>query len=215
LFRATFGPTESSITRLRELGYQGWIEEQMQMPATFMLPVTRKRNPPRWGEHVNSWLVIATNADDQLRQRVAYALSQFFVVSDQGGLGKQQAALSNYYDILIANSFGNFRSLLQQVTLSPIMGDYLSMKGNQKPNPEKGIRPDENYARELLQLFSVGLVQMNIDGSVLVDEYDIPKPTYDQQVVKRLPTGTIRKTPTGTHQWWPITNAMTPVRRLY
>ena len=68
-------------------------------------------NPPRWGEHVNSWLTVATHAEDQLRQRVAYALSQFFVVSDQGCLGGQQAALSNYYDILIANSFGNFRGL--------------------------------------------------------------------------------------------------------
>jgi len=184
LFRATFGPTESSIDRLRDLGYQAWIEEQMQMPPTYMLPVTRQHNPPQWGEHVNSWLTIATNADDQLRQRVAYTLSQFFVASDQGGLGEQQAALSNYYDILIANSFGNFRSLLEQVTLSPIMGDYLSMKGNQKPDPEKGIRPDENYARELLQLFSIGLVQMNIDGSVRVDEYDIPIPTYDQPVIE-------------------------------
>lgn len=68
-------------------------------------------NPPRWGEHFNSWLKVATHADDQLRQRVAYALSQFFIVSDQGGLGGQQAVLSNYYDILIANSFGNFRGL--------------------------------------------------------------------------------------------------------
>jgi len=184
LQRATFGPTETSIARLRELGYNAWIAEQIQMPATFMLPVTRRHNPPRWGEHVNSWQVIATNAEDQLRQRVAFSLSQFFVVSDQSGLGGEQAALSNYYDILIANSFGNFRQLMELVTLSPIMGDYLSMKGNQKPNPEKGIRPDENYARELLQLFSIGLVQMETDGTVALDEFDVPRPTYDQQTIE-------------------------------
>ena len=184
LRRATFGPTEQSIQRLRELGYTGWIAEQMQKPATFMLPVTRKHNPPRWSEHVNSWLVNATNADDQLRQRVAFALSQFFVVSDQGGLGDQQAALSNYYDLLIANSFGNFRALLELVTLSPIMGDYLSMKGNQKPDPQNNIRPDENYARELLQLFSIGLVQMDLDGTVLLDDDGVPLPTYDQNVIE-------------------------------
>ena len=186
LQRASFGPTETSIRQLRELGYAGWIAEQLQKPATFMLPITRRQNPPRWGEHVNSWQVVATNADDQLRQRVAFALSQFFVVSDQGGLGDEQAALSNYYDILIANSFGNFRQLLELVTLSPIMGDYLSMKGNQKPDPENGIRPDENYARELLQLFSIGLVQMKPDGTVLLDENSVPLPTYDQQVIEAV-----------------------------
>ncbi len=184
LFRATFGPTESSIAHLRDVGYKAWISEQLQLPPTFMLNETRKQNPPRWGEHVNSWLKVTTHADDQLRQRVAYALSQFFVVSDQGGLGDQQAALSNYYDILIANSFGNFRELMELVTLSPVMGDYLSMKGNQKPNQEKGIRPDENFARELLQLFSIGLVQMETDGSLKLDQNNVPLPTYDQETIE-------------------------------
>jgi len=184
LMRATFGPTEASIQNLRDIGYASWVRDQMQLPATFMLDVTRKHNPPRGAEHVTSWLNVATTANDQLRQRVAYALSQFFVVSDQGGLGQQQAALSNYYDILIANSFGNFRELMELVTLSPIMGDYLSMKGNQKPDSQKGIRPDENYARELLQLFSIGLVQMELDGTVRLDENGVPEPTYDQQIIE-------------------------------
>lgn len=184
LQRATFGPTTEEISRLRDLGYAGWISDQIQKPATYLLPVTRKHNPPRWGEHVNSWLVNSTLADDQLRQRVAFALSQFFVASDQGGLGDQQAALSNYYDILVANSFGNFRELIEQVTLSPIMGDYLSMKGNQKPDVENGIRPDENYARELLQLFSIGLVQLEIDGSIVADDDGIALPTYSQEIVE-------------------------------
>ena len=184
LQRATFGPTLADVTDLSEDGYWAWIDTQLQMPATFMLPLTRQRPEPRWLEHVNSWFKLSVNAPDQLRQRVAYALSQFFVVSGDGELGGQPAALSNYYDILIAHSFGNFRDLLEQVTLSPVMGNYLSMKGNQKPDPEKNIRPDENYARELLQLFSIGLVQLDLNGNVQTDAAGIPLPTYNQETVE-------------------------------
>ncbi len=184
LHRASFGPTSEEIEHLQAVGYTNWIAEQMQLPATYLLPETRDRSEPRWREQVNSWLTVSTVAEDQLRQRVAFALSQFFVVSGQGDLAENPAALSNYYDILLANSFGNFRQLLEQVTLSPVMGSYLSMKGNQKPDPEKNIRPDENYARELLQLFSIGLVQLNIDGTVKTDASGIPLPTYDQAIVE-------------------------------
>lgn len=184
LHRATFGPRPDEIAELKESGYARWIESQLQMPATFMLPITRQRSEPRWLEHVNSWFKLTVKSPDQLRQRVAYALSQFFVVSGASELGGQPAALANYYDILIANSFGNFRDLLEQVTLSPVMGNYLSMKGNQKPDRENHIRPDENYARELLQLFSIGLVQLNPDGSVKLDDKGLPIPTYNQQTVE-------------------------------
>ena len=186
LHRASFGPRLDDIEALTIKGYSAWIEEQLQMPASFMLPLTRQRNEPRWLEHVNSWFKLSVNAPDQLRQRVAYALSQFFVVSGEGELGGQPAALANYYDILIAHSFGNFRDLIEQVTLSPVMGNYLSMKGNQKPDPESNIRPDENYARELLQLFSIGLVQLNIDGSVITDSDGVPLPTYNQEIVENF-----------------------------
>lgn len=184
LHRATFGPSTESISDLRDAGYASWINNQLQLPATFMLPITRQRSEPRWREHINSWLNLSVNAEDQLRQRVAYALSQFFVVSGNGELAEQPAALANYYDILLAHSFGNFRELLEQVTLSPVMGNYLSMKGNQKPDSENNIRPDENYARELLQLFSIGLVQLNPDGTVQKDAQGIPIPTYTQEVVE-------------------------------
>lgn len=184
LQRATFGPRLEDISELINTGYAEWIETQLQMPATFMLPITRERREPRWLEHINSWFKLSVNAKDQLRQRVAYSLSQFFVVSGNGELGGQPAALSNYYDILLAHSFGNFRDLLEQVTLSPVMGNYLSMKGNQKPDTENNIRPDENYARELLQLFSTGLVKLNLDGSVQTDADGIPLPTYNQETVE-------------------------------
>lgn len=184
LHRTSFGPRDEDITRLRDAGYANWIFQQMQMPPSFLLPLTRERAEPRWGEHVTNWLELSVQSEDQLRQRVAFALSQLFVVSDQEGLGQQQAALANYYDLLIVNSFGNFRDLLEQVTLSPVMGEYLSMKGNQKADVEKNIRPDENFAREVLQLFTIGLVQLNTDGTVKRDADNIPIPTYDQEVVE-------------------------------
>ena len=184
LHRASFGPRDEDISKLREAGYANWIHQQLQLPPSFLLPLTRERAEPRWGEHVTNWLELSVLAEDQLRQRVAFALSQLFVVSDQDGLGQQQVALANYYDILIANSFGNYRDLLEQVTLNPVMGEYLSMKGNQKADVEKNIRPDENFAREVLQLFSIGLVKLNSDGTVQSDADGIPVPTYDQEVVE-------------------------------
>ena len=147
LHRASFGPTADDIDALMGIGYRDWLTTQLSLPPTFMLPPTRERSEPRWAEHVNSWFKLAVNAPDQLRQRTAFALSQLLVVSDRNELSAQQVALANYYDILIANSFGNFRTLLEQVTLSPVMGDYLSMKGNQKADPANNIRPDDNYAR--------------------------------------------------------------------
>lgn len=186
LHRATFGPTRDSIDALRNIGFSAFIEQQLQVPPTFLLPVTRARSEPRWREHVNGWMKNSVNAPDQLRQRVAYALSQFFVVSGEGELDQHPVALANYYDILIAGSFGNFRDLLEDVTLSPVMGNYLSMKGNQKTDAANHIRPDENYARELLQLFSIGLVELNQNGTVVVDEDNIPVPTYDQEIVENF-----------------------------
>jgi len=184
LHRATFGPRADDIDTLLRTGYADWLSMQLNLPPTFMLPHTRARAEPRWAEHVNSWFKIAVNAPDQLRQRTAFALSQLMVVSDRNELSDQQAALANYYDILIAHSFGNFRTLLEEVTLSPVMGDYLSMKGNQKADPLKNIRPDENYAREILQLFSIGLSKLNADGSVITDDEGLPVPTYDQRTVE-------------------------------
>ncbi len=185
LHRASFGPTETTTSALLENGYAEYITGQMQLSPTFLLPVTRERSSPRWLEHINSWFKTSVNAQDQLRQRVAYALSQFFVVSGNGELGQQPAALANYYDILIAGSFGNFRDLLEDITLSPVMGNYLSMKGNQKSDADNKIRPDENYARELLQLFSIGLVELNLNGTQVL-ENNRPVPTYNQDTVENF-----------------------------
>ena len=122
----------------------------------------------------------------RLRQRVAFALSEIMVVSQRGALTSKQFALADYYDVLARNAFGNFRQLMEQVTLHPAMGIYLSMLGNRKPDLALNIRPDENYARELMQLLTIGLVQLNPDGTIHTDGLGQPIPTYDQSVIEEL-----------------------------
>jgi uncharacterized protein (DUF1800 family) len=121
--------------------------------------------------------------NDQLRQRVAWALSQIMVVS-QVTLVNYPLGLADYYDMLARNAFGDYRRLIEDVTLHPMMGVYLSMLGNQKPNQALNIRPDENYARELMQLFTIGLVELNSDGAVKRDALQNPIPTYDQSIIE-------------------------------
>lgn len=184
LDQATYGPTQNDINKVVNIGVEAWVDEQMRLPPTLMLPTMAAKKSHRWNEYVHLWWRNTLTADDQLRQRVAFALSQIFVVSARNGLSEEQLGLSNYYDTLVRNAFGNYRDLLEDVTLSPVMGDYLSMKGNHKPDPEQNIRPDENYARELLQLFSIGLEVLNIDGSVVTDSSGTPVPSYDQDIVE-------------------------------
>jgi len=125
-------------------------------------------------------------APDQLRQRMAFALSQIFVVSDLDYLlGNAQYGVTNYYDTLIDESFGNFRSLLERVTLHPVMGIYLSMVRNQRADPERNVRPDENFAREILQLFTIGLYELSTDGQVQTSGGE-PLPSFDQETVENF-----------------------------
>ena len=180
LEQATFGPKLDDITEAGRLGPETWINQQMQKPATYLSAGIQQGDRNRWNEFVNAWWRNSVQAEDQLRQRVAFALSQIFVVSSLDGLGDEQEGLANYYDLLLKYSFGNYRDLLEEITLNPIMGEYLSMKGNRRPDPEQNIQPDENYARELLQLFSIGLVQLNDDGTPKLDESGQTIPTYDQ-----------------------------------
>lgn len=121
---------------------------------------------------------------DQLRQRVAFALGQILVVS--GTSIPSNYGLQRYHQMLMNRAFGNFRDILQDVTLSPAMGEYLDMVNNPKPNPSRGISPNENYARELLQLFSIGEVRLNPDGTPQLDAAGKTIPTYDQDVILAL-----------------------------
>lgn len=184
LEQTTFGARLEDIEQLPGRSPESWINEQMSLPATFMSDGLKKAKNDRWNEYVNVWWRNSILAEDQLRQRVAFALSQIFVISASDGLGEQQPGLANYYDILTRHAFGNYRELLEEVTLNPIMGEYLSMKGNLKPDAELNLRPDENYARELLQLFSIGLSMLNEDGTTINDADGIPLPTYDQDTVE-------------------------------
>lgn len=203
LSQATFGPTLEDIARLRQVGYSAWINEQVGFPVssqlTFMKNAAQRAgtgDSVRRDWRLDAWFVNALGGKDpikptvlhrdQLRQRVAFALSEIFVVSDATSdlLGNTPHGMTHYYDTLSRDAFGNFRTLLEDVTLHPVMGIYLSMMQNQKPDPVNNIRPDENYAREVLQLFSVGLVRLNADGTPLLDAHQQPIPAYDQDTVK-------------------------------
>ncbi|MBX2883421.1 MAG: DUF1800 domain-containing protein [Granulosicoccus sp.] len=184
LEQATFGPNRAEIQLAAEIGPEIWINEQVRSDATFMLPALYNSRQDRWNEYVNIWWRHAVKGDDQLRQRVAFALSQILVVSATDGLSEEQPGLANYYDLLIQHAFGNYRDLLEDVTLNPIMGEYLSMKGNRKPDVEENIRPDENYAREILQLFTIGTELLHPDGTPQLGNNGVPKPAYSQEHIE-------------------------------
>ncbi len=185
LTQATFGPTHADMANLTALpDIETWIDQQINLPATLQLPEVQafgnaSLRPPR---HYVWWDTVI-NANDQLRQRVAFALSEIFVVSDiDYTLGNSQHGVVSFYDLLAAHAFGNFRELLGDVTLHPVMGIYLSMVRNEKADAEKNIRPDENYAREIMQLFTIGLYELDAGGTPV--PVDNPKPAYSQSTVE-------------------------------
>jgi uncharacterized protein (DUF1800 family) len=190
LNQATFGATEEEAQRLISMGIENWIDDQLRKPASLHLPFVQAVQPVPQPmgqlnrQRVDIWFQHALHADDQLRQRVAFALSEIFVVSQLGALNGRVYSTTSYYDLLVENAFGNYRDLIEKITLHPAMGVYLSMLSNEKPDPVNNIRPDENYARELMQLFSIGLVELNQDGSLKLDASDRPIPTYDQSIIE-------------------------------
>jgi uncharacterized protein (DUF1800 family) len=195
LTQATFGPTLADIATLDSEGYDAWFAYQMALPETSHRAATQADAaafpPPSTSAFTvvesnreAAWWKIAVTAPDQLRQRVAFALGEIFVVSDQASsLTNQPEALAGYDDLLANDAFGNFRQLLQDVTLSPVMGNYLNMLRNAAANPAKGTAADENYAREVMQLFTIGLNLLQPDGSLQLDASGQPIPTYDQDTV--------------------------------
>jgi len=189
LNQASFGATEAEADRVMGMGFEAWIDDQLAKPASLQLPFLQALPPPQFGgerqpDRVDIWFRNALHGDDQLRQRVAFALSETLVISQQGALSELPWGMADFYDLLAEHAFGNYRDLLEEVSLHPAMGVYLSMLGNEKPNPALNIRPDENYARELMQLFSIGLVELNNDGSQKLDGLSQPIPTYDQAIIE-------------------------------
>jgi uncharacterized protein (DUF1800 family) len=188
LNQATFGATEAEAMALTNSSYAAWLDTQFTRPRTSHY--THVLNLQSMGvdiddfsnQHaVESFWKQAITGPDQLRQRVTWGLSQVFVVGDVGNV--RNAA---YYDVLAANAFGNYRDLLEQVTLSPAMGFWLSHIGNRKEDLATGRLPDENYAREVMQLFSIGLWKLNPDGTRQLDAQGRPIPTYSQQDIRGM-----------------------------
>ena len=196
LTQATFGPSPADLTTLEATTFASWVDTQLALSPTFHHPgmmarrnqlITRGDTNGGWqGPRNEAWWQAALTAPDQLRQRMAFSLSQILVISQFGALDGEHEGTTLYYDTLLEHSFGNYRDLLEEVTLSPMMGTYLSMVRNRKPDPETGHEPDENYAREVMQLFSVGLNMMHTDGSLMLDSEGMPIPTYTQDDIVGL-----------------------------
>ncbi|MEM7327225.1 MAG: DUF1800 domain-containing protein [Pseudomonadota bacterium] len=181
--RATFGPTQSDIQNLTGTSPSDWIVNEFNKPATLNLDYVRsevaRTNSCAADGGINcevkqiptfSFWINAVRADDQLRQRVAFALSQILVISgrEPEALFEVPETIAQYQDVLVRNAFGNYRDLLEDVTYSPAMGDYLTYFQNAKADPDTAQMPDENYAREIMQLFSIGLVELEMDGDLVL-----------------------------------------------
>ena len=193
LEQATFGPTSGMIAHVRAVGFDAFLEEQFNAAASSyptlpLYPTTAPADCPSGStcrrDNYSMYLLqnrFFTNAlygQDQLRQRVAFALHQIIVVS--GVEITQPSWMSPYLQTLDRNAFGNYRQLLEEVTLNPGMGNYLDMAGNTRSNP------NENYGREVLQLFSIGLIRLNPDGTPQLDAQGRTIPTYTQTTVNNF-----------------------------
>ncbi|WP_081310483.1 DUF1800 domain-containing protein [Pseudoalteromonas luteoviolacea] len=195
--QATFGATPAQIVSLHEKSASEWFKAQMEQPASLVLPSVVAAAPDDPDDGFNLFHIEQTSlafwrnsiaGEDQLRQRMAFALSELLVVSNAGGevLTDIPEAVAAYQDILIQNAFGNYRSILELVTYSPAMGHYLTYMGSEKGNEQTGRMPDENYARELLQLFTLGIVALNKDGSVQLNSEDAPVELYNNTDITGL-----------------------------
>jgi uncharacterized protein (DUF1800 family) len=193
LTQSTFGPSNTSVDTLMSNGYNAWFDQQFATPQSLHVPVVPKFNdfftPQFVGQYpiLSSFWTKAITAPDQLRQRTSFALSQIFVLSmlDMTVLNYPQG-IASYMDMLGRNSFGNYRQLLEDVAMHPMMGIYLTHIGNQKEDPAIGRVPDENFAREILQLFSIGLIQLNPDGTPKLGANGQPLETYTNEDIAGL-----------------------------
>lgn len=190
LTQATFGiRSAKEVSDLQAEGLEHWLWRQFNMPyvlQTSYLDVQKQRNEKGRASDEMSYEAVWRQwlfDEGQLRARMAFALSQIMVVSNIAP-DLRPYAMSSYMDMLNQHAFGNYRDLLKAVTLHPTMGYYLNMLESEKENPDTGSHPNENYAREILQLFSIGLVKLNRNGSTQNDANGKPVPSYDEEVVK-------------------------------
>ncbi|HEX2749321.1 MAG TPA: DUF1800 family protein, partial [Verrucomicrobiales bacterium] len=215
LIQAAFGPDQDSdadadqipenVEEVMQLGFNGWINDQFTRPVGSLQPFVQwaiqnenalqiyndKKQDAWWGRVMGLPKLrpdaTSTQQPDPLRQRVGYSLSQIFIISDRmEDLAVNPLGMVHYYDMLLGHTFGNFRDLLFDVAMHPCMGLYLSHLGNQKPNPASHRFPDENFAREIMQLFSVGLWELNQDGTRKLDPQGNPIATYSNADITEL-----------------------------
>jgi len=201
LEQATMGPTEPLIAHVAEVGFSKFVDEQLvapssgypdlpAMPANQQVgcpdgsPTTCARDNYTMYPLQVRFFQNALSGEDQLRQRVALALHEILVVS--GVAIRQPSSVGPYLNVLQGDAFGNYRTLINDLTLSPAMGDYLDMVNNPAAVPPANIPPNENYARELLQLFSVGVDLLNEDGTPQRDAAGEPLPAYDQETIEEF-----------------------------
>jgi uncharacterized protein (DUF1800 family) len=208
LSQASLGASMASIEQVRTMGIEPWLDQQLNMAPSFsiqgylqalhqsMVDSLKLKNPSGTYTLENvgvddihfdiSWFQGSMVAPDVLRWKVALALSEIFVVSRISSFGENPYALASYYDVLLNNSFSNYRTLLERITYHPSMGVYLTYMSNRATDASRNIFPDENYAREVMQLFSIGLFRLNLDGTEQRDANNQPIPTYNNDDIAGL-----------------------------
>jgi len=197
LLHAQFSASDADIAAVKLNGADVWLNQQMNIPysesawdwltAQGYSAIDNNNNYNNSNQaNFMAWHQIMAAANG-VRQRIALALSEFFVVSISGiQLNWPQFAMAAYWDVLAGNAFGNYRKLLEDVTLNLAMGEFLNTRNNQKEDPVSGRQPDENYAREVMQLFTIGLVRLNIDGTPVFDSNGQQAESYTQSDVSNL-----------------------------
>ncbi|MDQ3142622.1 MAG: DUF1800 domain-containing protein [Bacteroidota bacterium] len=205
LYQATLGASLSDIELVSKLGFEAWIDQQMKLPVYPILNETRDvfketvdwhfaqggdsadvASMPNWIHFQYAWWTQHMLNNDRLRQRISLALSEIFVISIESDLSQHGNGQASFYDIFKRHAFGNFRDILWEVSLHPMMGYYLSHLNNPKTDTIENTRPDENYAREIMQLFSIGLNELNLDGTLKMDSLGQAIPSYNQKDIKEM-----------------------------
>ena len=181
LEQSTFGPTPALIKQVQQIGFAPFLTNQFTAPATSYPDPAASVTDLTPTQQV--FFTNALTGEDQLRQRVAFALSEILVTS---GNTIPPQGMAPYMRLLSHDAFSNYRTIMQEVILSPAMGAYLNMVNNDKPNPAANTHANENYARELMQLFTLGLYALHPDGSLQLDSSNNPVPSYDQNTVEAL-----------------------------
>ena len=192
LSQATLGYNFEDVEEVSTMGIEDWIDNEFTKPIPFTMLnkvkdyhnfVRTATNTPTAGQSYRfwsyAWWQYHMASGDALRQRLALALSELFVISDKSAFGANAYPIASFYDVLLNNAFTNYRDLMEDVTFHASMGVYLTYLNNPKANPAINQFPDENYARELMQLFSIGTSKLNMDGSMVYNASGEPIPTYN------------------------------------